>query len=67
VAALAYLYDRKARQCGEDTPLKYQSITAAEEAAVRSASASRAQVRVTPSCGGAEEDPLCTIRELIKV
>jgi hypothetical protein len=32
-AALAY--DRKARQCGEDKPLNYKSIKAAEEAAVR--------------------------------
>jgi hypothetical protein len=32
-AALAY--DRKARQCGEDKPLNYESIEAAEEAAVR--------------------------------
>jgi hypothetical protein len=30
-AALAY--DREARQCGEDTPLNYESIKAAEEAA----------------------------------
>jgi hypothetical protein len=33
-AALAY--DGKARQCGEDKPLNYESITAAEEAAVQS-------------------------------
>jgi hypothetical protein len=32
-AALAY--DRKARQCGEDKPLNYESIKAAEEAAVQ--------------------------------
>jgi ribonucleotide monophosphatase NagD (HAD superfamily) len=32
-AALAY--DREARQCGEDKPLNYESITAAEEAAVQ--------------------------------
>jgi hypothetical protein len=32
-AALAY--DRKAKQCGEDKPLNYESIKAAEEAAVR--------------------------------
>jgi hypothetical protein len=30
-AALAY--DREARQCGEDKPLNYESIAAAEEAA----------------------------------
>jgi hypothetical protein len=30
-AALAY--DREARQCGEDKPLNYDSIAAAEEAA----------------------------------
>ena len=30
-AALAY--DRKARQCGKDKPLNYESITTAEEAA----------------------------------
>jgi hypothetical protein len=33
-AALAY--DRAARQCGEDRPLNYESINAAEEAAVQS-------------------------------
>jgi hypothetical protein len=33
-AALAY--DRAARQCGEDRPLNYESIKAAEEAAVQS-------------------------------
>jgi hypothetical protein len=33
-AALAY--DRKARQCGKDKPLNYESIKAAEEAAVQS-------------------------------
>jgi hypothetical protein len=32
-AALAY--DREARQCGEDKPLNYESIAAAEEAAAR--------------------------------
>jgi hypothetical protein len=32
-AALAY--DRKARQCGEDKPLNYESIAAAEEAATQ--------------------------------
>jgi hypothetical protein len=32
-AALAY--DREARQCGEDKPLNYESIKAAEEAAAQ--------------------------------
>jgi ribonucleotide monophosphatase NagD (HAD superfamily) len=32
----ALVYDRKARQCGEDKMLNYESIAAAEEAAVRS-------------------------------
>jgi hypothetical protein len=36
-AALAY--DRKARQCGEDKPLNYESIAAAEEAAAAATSA----------------------------
>jgi hypothetical protein len=35
-AALAY--DREARQCGEDKPLNYESIEAAEEAAAAAAS-----------------------------
>jgi hypothetical protein len=35
-AALAY--DRAARQCGEDKPLNYESIEAAEEAAAVAAS-----------------------------
>jgi hypothetical protein len=35
-AALAY--DRAARQCGEDKPLNYESIEAAEEAAAAAAS-----------------------------
>jgi hypothetical protein len=34
-AALAY--DRAARQCGEDKPLNYESIEAAEEAAAAAA------------------------------
>jgi hypothetical protein len=31
----ALTYDREARQCGEDKPLNYESIEAAEEAAVQ--------------------------------
>jgi hypothetical protein len=39
-AALAY--DRVVRQCGEDKPLNYESIAAAEEAAAEGAAAAAA-------------------------
>jgi hypothetical protein len=45
-AALAY--DRKARQCGEDKPLNYESIKAAEEAAV----AAQADIFADALCAG---------------
>jgi hypothetical protein len=48
-AALAY--DRKARQCGEDKPLNYESITAAEEAAVQ-AQAQAEHILVHDMCAG---------------
>jgi hypothetical protein len=35
----AFAYDREARQCGEDKPLNYESIKAAEEAAAAAAAA----------------------------
>jgi hypothetical protein len=40
-AALAY--DREARPCGEDKPLNYESIEAAEEAAAHGAAGAREQ------------------------
>jgi hypothetical protein len=49
-AALAY--DRKARQCGEDKLLNYESIKAAEEAAVR---AQAEQILVHDMCAGPQQ------------
>jgi hypothetical protein len=46
-AALAY--DRAARQCGEDKPLNYESIAAAEEAAVQ---AQAEHILVHDMCAG---------------
>jgi hypothetical protein len=48
-AALAY--DRKARQCGKDKRLNYESITAAEEAAVRAQAEYAKQPRPRPPSG----------------
>jgi hypothetical protein len=49
-AALAY--DREARQCGEDTPLNYESIKAAEEAAVQ---AQAEHILVHEMCAGPKQ------------
>jgi hypothetical protein len=49
-AALAY--DRKARQCGEDKPLNYDSIKAAEDAAVQ---AQAEHILVHEMCAGPKQ------------
>jgi hypothetical protein len=51
-AALAY--DRKARQCGKDKPLNYDSIKAAEEAAVQ---AQAEHILVHDMCAGPKPRP----------
>jgi hypothetical protein len=48
----ALTYDREARQCGEDKPLNYESIAAAEEAAVQ---AQAEHILVHEMCAGPQQ------------
>jgi hypothetical protein len=47
----AFAYDRKARQCGKDKPLNYESIRAAEEAAVQA----QAEIYADALCAGPKQ------------
>jgi hypothetical protein len=48
----ALVYDREARQCGKDKPLNYESIAAAEEAAVQ---AQAEHILVHDMCAGPKQ------------